>query len=193
MALTTSTMLPIGTNAPAFSLMDVVSGKKINLKTFADKQALLVMFICTHCPYVKHVQNELARVGSDYRGKSVGIVAISANNPVSHPDDAPEKLKAMAEKLGFSFPYCFDETQETAKTYTAACTPDFFLFDKDRKLVYRGQLDDSRPGNGKPNDGRDLRDAVDAVLADKPVSPEQKPSLGCNIKWRAGNEPPYAR
>ncbi len=193
MALTASTMLPLGTKAPPFWLTDVVSGKKINLETFADKQALLVMFICTHCPYVKHVQNELARIGSDYRNKSSGIVAISANDSAIQPDDAPEKLKAMAEKLGFGFPYCFDETQEIAKAYTAACTPDFFLFDKDRKLVYRGQLDDSRPGNDRPNDGRDLRTALDAVLADKPVPSDQKPSLGCNIKWRAGNEPPYAR
>ena len=193
MSLTSSTMLSLGTKAPAFSLTDVVSGKKTSLETFADKKALLVMFICTHCPYVKHVQNELARLGSDYGDKSLGIVAISANDVVSHPEDAPDKLKAMSEGLGFSFPYCFDETQEIAKTYTAACTPDFFLFEKDRKLVYRGQLDDSRPGNGKPNDGRDLRAALDAVLAGQPVASDQKPSLGCNIKWRAGNEPPYAR
>jgi len=193
MALTSSTMLPLGTKAPAFSLMDLVSGKKISLDTFADKRGLLVMFICAHCPYVKHVQNELARLGRDYLDKDVGIVAISANDVVSQPDDAPDKLKAMARNLGFNFPYCFDETQEFAKAYTAACTPDFFLFDKDRKLVYRGQLDDSRPENGKSNDGRDLRTAIDAVLAGRPVASGQKPSLGCNIKWRSGNEPPYAR
>jgi peroxiredoxin len=193
MALTSSTMLPLGTKAPAFSLKDVVSKKTISLETFADKKALLVMFVCAHCPYVQHVQSELARVGKDYREKSVGIVAISSNDPVSQPDDAPDKLKAMAEKLNFNFPYCFDETQETAKAYTAACTPDLFLFDTDHKLVYRGQLDDSRPGNGKPNDGRDLRAAIDAVVAGQPISSDQKPSLGCNIKWRAGNEPAYAR
>jgi len=186
-------MLPLGTKAPAFSLTDLVSSKKISLETFTDQRLLLVMFICAHCPYVKHVQNELARLGSDYHDKSAGIVAISANDVASHPDDAPDKLKAMAERLGFGFPYCFDETQEIAKAYTAACTPDFFLFDKDRKLVYRGQLDDSRPGNGKPNDGRDLRAALDAVLAGQPVASGQKPSLGCNIKWKTGNEPPYAR
>jgi len=193
MALTSSTMLPLGTSAPVFSLTDLVSSKKISLETFADQQALLVMFICTHCPYVRHVQTELTRLGSDYRAKSAGIVAISANDPTSHPEDAPDKLKAMAQRLGFSFPYCFDETQEIAKAYTAACTPDFFLFDKGRKLVYRGQLDDSRPGNDKPNDGRDLRAALDAVLVGHPVASAQKPSLGCNIKWRAGNEPSYAR
>ena len=193
MALTSSTMLPLGTKAPAFSLTDVVSGKTISLDAFTGRPALLVMFICTHCPYVRHVQNELAKLGRDYRDKNVGILAVSANDPVSHPDDAPDKLKAMAERLGFDFPYCFDETQEVAKAYTAACTPDLFLFDKDRKLVYRGQLDDSRPGNDKPNDGRDLRAALDAVLANRPVSSVQKPSLGCNIKWRNGNVPPYAR
>ena len=193
MALTSSTMLPLGTKAPAFSLTDVVSGKTISLDAFTGRPALLVMFICTHCPYVRHVQNELARLGRDYRDKNAGILAVSANDPVSHPDDAPDKLKAMAERLGFDFPYCFDETQEVAKAYTAACTPDLFLFDKDRKLVYRGQLDDSRPGNDKPNDGRDLRAALDAVLANRPVSSVQKPSLGCNIKWRNGNVPPYAR
>jgi len=193
MALTSSTMLPLGTKAPAFSLTDVVSGKTISLDAFTGRPALLVMFICTHCPYVRHVQNELAKLGRDYRDKNAGILAVSANDPVSHPDDAPDKLKAMAERLGFDFPYCFDETQEVAKAYTAACTPDLFLFDKDRKLVYRGQLDDSRPGNDKPNDGRDLRAALGAVLANRPVSSVQKPSLGCNIKWRNGNEPPYAR
>jgi peroxiredoxin len=193
MPVTSSTMLPLGTKAPPFSLKDIVSGEKVTLETFAGKKALLVMFICSHCPYVKHVQNELARLGSDYREKNAGIVAISSNDPVVQPDDAPDKLKAMAERLNFNFPYCFDETQGIAKAYTAACTPDFFLFNEDRKLVYRGQLDDSRPGNDKPNDGRDLRAACDAVLAGRPVPSDQKPSLGCNIKWRPGNEPDYAR
>jgi peroxiredoxin len=193
MPLTSSTMLPLGTKAPPFALKDVVSGQKVTLEAFAGKKALLVMFICSHCPYVKHVQNELARLGSDYREKNVGIVAISANDPVIQPEDAPDSLKAMAERLDFTFPYCFDETQEVAKAYTAACTPDIFLFNEDRKLVYRGQLDESRPGNDKPNDGRDLRAALDAALTGRPVASDQKPSLGCNIKWRPGNEPDYAR
>ncbi len=193
MALTASTMLALGTQAPDFRLPDVVSGKTISPATFAGKQALLVMFICRHCPYVVHVKEELARIGKDYAGKDLGIVAISANDVKHYPEDAPDQLKTMARELGFAFPFCYDESQETAKAYTAACTPDFFLFDKDRRLVYRGQLDDSRPDNGKPVTGLDLRAAIDAVLAGKPVSKEQRPSLGCNIKWRKGSEPPYAR
>jgi peroxiredoxin len=191
MALTPSTMLALGTQAPDFHLPDTVSGKTLSLDAFTGKKALLVMFICHHCPYVKHVQTELARLGKDYVQKEVGIVAISANNAAQYPDDAPGQLKTMAQELGFSFPFCYDESQETAKAYTAACTPDFFLFDGQRKLVYRGQLDDSRPGNGKPLDGRDLRSALDAVLANQPVSQEQQPSIGCNIKWKPGNEPAY--
>jgi peroxiredoxin len=184
-------MLELGTEATDFSLPDVVSGKTISLSTFAEKKALLVMFICQHCPYVQHVKEELARLGKDYAAKSIGIVAISANDAANYPDDAPDQLKAMATALGFAFPFCYDERQETAKAYTAACTPDFFLFDATRTLVYRGQLDDSRPGNGKPVTGRDLRAAIDAVLAGKPVSSEQRPSIGCNIKWKKGNEPAY--
>jgi peroxiredoxin len=192
MALTPSTMmLELGTPAPAFTLPDVVSGKPVSLETFVGKTALLVMFICRHCPYVVHVKDELARIGRDYAGKPLGIAAISANDATTHPDDAPDKLKAMAKELGFTFPFCYDESQATAKAYTAACTPDFFLFDAQRRLVYRGQLDDSRPGNGKPLNGKDLRDAIDAVLAGKPVRGDQKPSIGCNIKWKKGNEPPY--
>lgn len=191
MALTPSTMLPLGTKAPDFSLKDVVSGRTVSLADFKDKTALLVMFICRHCPYVVHVKDELALLGKDYAGTPAGLVAISANDPVTHPDDSPENLKKMAKELDFAFPYCFDESQETAKAYTAACTPDFFLFGKDRALVYRGQLDDSRPGNGKPLNGKDLRAAIDAVLAGKPVGAEQKPSIGCNIKWKKGNEPAY--
>ena len=191
MALTPSTMLPLGTAAPDFRLPDVVSGKTISLATFAGKKALLVMFICRHCPYVVHVKDELARLGKDYAKKDAGIVAISANDAANYPDDAPEQLKAMAQELGFTFPFCYDESQETATAYTAACTPDFFLFDANRKLVYRGQLDDSRPGNGKPLNGKDLRAAIDAVLAGKPVSADQKPSVGCNIKWKKGREPVY--
>ncbi|RUR79251.1 thioredoxin family protein [Chlorogloeopsis fritschii PCC 6912] len=191
MALTASTMLPIGTQAPDFNLPDVVSQQTISLSTFADKKALLVMFICRHCPFVKHVQAELAKLGQDYFQSDLGIVAISANDANNYPDDAPDSLKTMAKELGFQFPLCYDESQETAKTYTAACTPDFFLFDSDRKLVYRGQLDDSRPSNNKPVTGADLRAAIEAVLANKAVNPDQKPSIGCNIKWKPGNEPSY--
>ncbi len=191
MVRTLSTMLELGTQAPGFQLPDVTSGRTISLDTFADKKGLLVMFICRHCPYVKHVQEELARLGRDYRDKDVGIVAISSNDAAEHPEDAPESLREMASELGFGFPYCYDESQETARSYSAACTPDFFLFDAGRRLVYRGQLDDSRPGNGQPVTGRDLRAALDALLADKPVSTEQRASLGCNIKWRPGNEPAY--
>jgi len=191
MVMVESTMLPLGTTAPAFSLPDVVSGDTITLDTFADSQGLLVMFICQHCPFVKHVQEELARIGKDYGPKGVGIVAISANSLQTHPQDGPDNLKAQAEDLGFTFPYCFDETQDTAKRYTAACTPDFFVFDQDKKLVYRGQLDDSRPSNGVPVTGKDLRAALDAVLAGAPPADEQKPSVGCNSKWTPGNEPAY--
>lgn len=191
MALTASTMLSLGTQAPDFHLPDVVSGQTISLSTFADKKALLVMFICRHCPFVKHIKEELAQLGKDYINKGLGIVAISTNDAKNYPDDAPELLKAMAIELDFNFPFCYDESQETAKAYTAACTPDFFLFDAKQQLVYRGQLDESRPSNGKPVTGADLRAAIDAVLADKPVAGEQKPSIGCNIKWKPGNEPSY--
>ena len=192
MALTPSTMLALGTRAPDFDLPDVVSGRRVSLRTFAGKRALLVMFICRHCPYVQHVQAELSRLGRDYAEKDVGIVAISANDVAGYPDDAPDKLKAMAEGLEFLFPLCYDESQETAKAYTASCTPDFFLFDASRALVYRGQLDEARPGNNKPLTGKDLRAAIDAVLAGTPVSPDQKPSIGCNIKWKKGHEPDYS-
>jgi len=191
MVMVESTMLSLGTPAPDFSLPDVVPGDTVTLDTFADSQGLLVMFICVHCPFVKHVQEELARIGNDYGSKGLGIVAISANSLQTHPQDGPENLKAQAQELGFNFPYCFDETQETAKRYTAACTPDFFVFDKDKKLVYRGQLDDSRPSNGVPVTGTDLRAALDAVLAAESPTTEQKPSVGCNIKWTPGNEPAY--
>jgi peroxiredoxin len=186
MALTASTMLELGTPAPDFALVDVVSGQTISLAIFADRSALLVMFICRHCPFVKHVQTELASLGRDYQGKGLGIVAISANDVANYPEDAPEKLKDMANTLGFTFPFCYDETQETAKAYTAACTPDFFLFNHDRHLVYRGQLDDSRPSNGLPVTGADLRAAIEATLNNQPISPDQKPSIGCNIKWKPG-------
>lgn len=184
MSRTESTMLPLGTPAPDFQLPDVTSGKTISLDQFKDKKALLVMFICRHCPFVKHVQDELARLGKDYAGKSFGIVAISSNDASAYPDDAPERLRQMAGELGFNFPLCYDESQETAKAYDAACTPDFYVFDEKRQLAYRGQLDDSRPGNGKPVTGHDLRKAIDDLLAGRSVPAEQMPSLGCNIKWR---------
>ena len=191
MSLTPSTMLALGTSAPEIALPDVVSGKQIDLKTFAEQQALLVMFICAHCPFVKHIEQELAQLGQDYRKQSLGIVAISANSVETHPQDGPEQLKAQAETFGFSFPYCYDETQTVAKAYTAACTPDFFLFDGDRKLIYRGQLDDSRPSNGKPVTGQDLRAAIDSALAGNSPAQPQQPSIGCNIKWTPGQEPAY--
>jgi len=191
MALTPSTMLDLGTPAPEINLPDVVSGEQISLATFANDKALLVMFICRHCPFVLHVKHELTRLGNDYGETPLGIVAIGSNDAENFPNDAPEHLKAMAAELDFKFPYCYDETQEVAKAYSAACTPDFFLFDQQRKLVYRGQLDNARPESGAPIDGRDLRAAIDAVLADQPVSQDQNPSIGCNIKWKPGNEPSY--
>lgn len=193
MARTSSTMLPLGTQAPAFHLPDVVSGRMISLDTFKDKKALLIMFICRHCPYVKHVQQELARLGRDYADKSVGIVAITSNDPQQYPEDSPESSAEMARELGFTFPFCYDESQEVAKAYHAACTPEFYVFDASRRLVYRGQLDDSRPGNNLPVTGKDVRAALDAVLADAPVDQRQIPSIGCNIKWKPGNEPAYYR
>ena len=193
MVLTPSMMLALGTKAPDFQLPEVVSGETISLDNFKNKKGLLVMFICRHCPYVQHVKYELARFGKDFAGIDLGIVAISANDVKQYPEDAPEKLRAMSQELSFTFPLCYDESQEVAKTYAAACTPDFFLFDQERELVYRGQLDDSRPDNGNPVTGQDLRTAIDAVLGGNPISVEQKPSIGCNIKWKQGNEPNYFR
>jgi peroxiredoxin len=191
MARTASTMLALGTPAPDFALPEVTSGRIVSLASFADCKALLVMFICKHCPFVVHVRDELSRLGKDYAASGLGIVAISANDAANYPDDRPERLTAMVVEAGFVFPLLYDESQETAKAYTAACTPDFFLFDVGRRLVYRGQLDDSRPGNGIPVTGTDLRAAIDAVLAGRTVPAEQKPSIGCNIKWKPGNNPPY--
>ena len=189
MAETPSRMIALGTMAPEFTLPDVVSGQTVSLNTFAGRKAFLVMFICPHCPFVKHVQDELARLGRDYHDRDIAIIAISSNDAESYPDDSPPRLKDMAEKLGFRFPFCYDESQEIAKAYGAECTPDFFLFDATQKLVYRGQLDGSRPGNGVPVTGIDLRLALDSVLSDLPVDTNQKPSIGCNIKWKAGNAP----
>jgi len=186
-------MLELGTKAPGFSLPEVVSGRAISLDTFAGKKALLVMFICQHCPFVKHVKAELAKLGVDYSGKDIGIVGISSNDPAVSSDDSPEGLQRMVADWGLTFPVCYDESQEVAKSYAAACTPDFFLFDTNRRLVYRGQLDDSRPSNGKPVTGTDLRGAIEAVLAGHAVSAQQTQSVGCNIKWRPGNEPAYYR
>ncbi len=191
MVKTASTMLALGTAAPQFELPDVVSGKRISLATFADKKALLLIFLCQHCPFVKHVQDELAKIGHDYSDRSLGIVAISANDINNYPDDSPEKLKQMAQELSFNFPVCYDASQEVSKSYTAACTPDFFLFDGSQKLAYRGQLDDSRPSNGIPVTGKDLRQAINALIEDQEIDFEQKPSIGCNIKWKPGNEPEY--
>jgi len=188
----TSTMMPLGSPVPSFELPDVVSGDVYSIDSFNGKAALLIMFICRHCPYVVHVEQELANIGRDYRDSALGIIAISSNDSVGYPDDAPPRLKEMAMRLGFPFPFCFDDRQTVAKSFRAACTPDFYLFDRERKLVYRGQLDESRPGNTKPVTGRDLRAAIDAVLATRPVDPVQRPSIGCSIKWKPGNAPPYA-
>lgn len=191
MVLTPSTMLPLGTSAPEIGRRDVVSGKTIRLSDFEGSDALLVMFLCRHCPYVKHIEQALADLGRDFVTRPLGLVAISANDAVKYPDDAPDRLKAMATGLGFTFPLCFDADQAVAKAYTAACTPDFFLFNRARKLVYRGQFDDSRPGSETPVTGRDLRVAIEAALAGQPPLSVQHPSLGCNIKWKAGNAPSY--
>ena len=183
-----SVMLPLGTPAPPFALHDVVRGQIYSLDSFSDKTVLLVMFLCHHCPYVVHVEQGIATIGQDYKDTRLGIVGISSNDPVQYPEDAPPRLKEMAERLGFSFPFCFDETQDVAKAYRAACTPDFYLFDRERRLIYHGQLDDSRPGGNKPVTGRDLRTAIDAALAGKPVDGNQKAGIGCSIKWKRGKE-----
>jgi peroxiredoxin len=183
-------MLPLGSAAPDFHLPDT-NGGTVSLEDFPSAPALLVVFMCNHCPFVKHVQAELAKLGRDCRARGVAMVGISANDITSHPEDAPAKMAEEAKRAGYTFPYLFDSTQAVAKAYRAACTPDFYLFDSNRKLVYRGQLDDSRPGNGIPVTGKDLRAALDALLAGKPVPPNQKPSIGCNVKWTPGNEPDY--
>lgn len=185
MAQTESTMLELGTVAPDFALTDAVTGKTVRRDDFRGKQALLVIFICTHCPYVKHIEKSLGKLSQDYTGKPIGMVAISSNDVTTHPADSPAGLKKQAAEMGFKFPYLYDESQDVAQAYHAACTPDPYLFDSNFKLVYRGQFDSSRPGSGVPVTGTDLRAAIDAVLAGKPVPADQKPSVGCNIKWKA--------
>ena len=184
MALTPSTMMPLGTRAPAFTLPDTMSGKPLSLDALQGRVATVVMFICNHCPYVKHVNGGLVAVAKDYAPKGVGFVAISSNDVANYPDDAPPKMKEAAQRLGYPFPYLYDESQDIAKAYQAACTPDLFVFDKDLKCAYRGQLDDSRPGSGVPVTGKDLRAALDALVAGRSPGADQKPSVGCNIKWK---------
>jgi peroxiredoxin len=190
MVKTPSTMLPLGTAAPEFELPDA-RGDLHSLAKHPGARGHLVMFICNHCPFVKHLRSALADFGRAYQARGLAIYAISSNDVSSHPEDSPEKMAEEAKRVGYTFPYLYDEAQEVAQAYRAACTPDFFLFDNDRRLVYRGQFDDSRPGNGRPVTGSDLRGAVDALLEGRPISAEQRPSVGCNIKWKPGNEPEY--
>jgi peroxiredoxin len=190
MALTPSTMLPLGTTAPDFELPDT-NGKTVSLEDFKGAPALLVIFMCNHCPYVIHIRAGLAQLARDYAPKNIGIVGINSNDAKNYPDDSPAKMKDEVKRAGYIFPYLYDETQAVAKNYRAACTPDFFLFDRGRRLVYRGQFDASRPGNGVPVTSKDLRVALDAVLAGKTTSEFQAPSIGCNIKWKSGNKPDY--
>ena len=198
MVLTPSTMVKLGSPAPDFELKDVTTGQAVSLSSVSAKKAVLIMFICRHCPYVQHIKDGLSQLDKDYRGKDAAIIAISSNDATTHPEDAPGSLKEFVKEQGYSFPFLYDETQEVAKRYAAACTPDFFLYEyavgahgRAPLLVYRGQMDDSRPGNGKPVTGKDLRAAMDALLAGKPVSADQRASIGCNIKWKKGNEPEY--
>jgi peroxiredoxin len=192
MVAVNSTMLPLGTKAPDFHLPDT-TGNIVSLEDFKTSRALVVMFICNHCPYVKHIRTGLVELAREYQPGGVGFVAISSNDVENYPADSPEKMAEEAKSAGYLFPYLYDETQEVAKAYRAACTPDLYVFDQDQRLAYRGQLDDSRPGNNIPVTGKDLRAALDAVLSGKPVPQKQKPSIGCNIKWKPGNEPEYAR
>jgi peroxiredoxin len=185
MSPTESTMLELGTIAPDFALTDVVTGSSVRRDDFRGKKALLVLFICAHCPYVKHIEKGIAALGKDYAGKPLSVVAISSNDVITHPADSPAGLKQQAETFGFNFPYLYDESQAVAHAYKAACTPDIFLFDADFRLGYRGQFDESRPGNGIPVTGEDLRKAINQVLADQPIPIDQRPSIGCNIKWKA--------
>jgi peroxiredoxin len=191
MAAINSTMLPLGTKAPDFRLLDT-NGKLVSLSDFKTAQALAVVFICNHCPYVKHIRAGLSQFARDYVSRGVAMVGINSNDVEHYPADSPARMADEVKSAGYIFPYLYDESQAVAKSYAAACTPDIYLFDKEHRLVYRGQFDDSRPGNNLRVSGNDLRAAVDALLAGKPVSPTQKPSIGCSIKWKPGNEPPYA-
>jgi peroxiredoxin len=190
MVRTPSTMLPLGTKAPDFSLVNV-DGQTVSLSDFDDAPATLLIFMCNHCPFVKHLADPLSHFTAEYMDKGVAVIGINSNDAGNYPADSPEQMVREAEERGYRFPYLYDETQEVAKEYRAACTPDFFLFDRDRRLAYRGQFDDSRPDNGKPITGADLRAAIDTVLAGKKPSDQQRPSIGCNIKWKPGNEPDY--
>ena len=184
MARTYSEMIALGATIPAFSLLDTLSGKMISIDTIKGEHGTVFMFICNHCPFVVHVNDELVKLANEYKEKGIGFLAISANDVVKHPDDGPDRMKAIALQLAYPFPYCYDETQEVAKTFGAACTPDFFIYDANNQLVYRGQLDDSRPGNGIPVTGSDIRNALDSLITGNAVSTEQRPSIGCNIKWK---------
>ena len=186
MARTPSTMVTLGTKAPDFLLPDTISGKQLSLYNIKGETATMIMFICNHCPFVKHVNEELVKLGNDYKNKGIGFVAISSNDIINHPNDSPGLMTQVAKQLKYPFPYLYDESQETAKAYDAACTPDFFIYDKDLQLVYRGQLDDSRPGNEIPVTGKDIRHALDRLINNEPVSQDQRPSIGCNIKWKQG-------
>ena len=184
MARTPSTMVSLGTKALDFLLPDTVSGKQLSLVNIKGETATMIMFICNHCPFVKHVNAELVKLGNNYKIKGIGFVAINSNDVINHPEDSPGLMTQVAKQLKYSFPYLYDESQETAKAYDAACTPDFFIYDKDLRLVYRGQLDDSRPGNEIPVTGKDIRQALDCIINNEPVPQEQRPSIGCNIKWK---------
>jgi len=184
MPITPSTMIPLGTQAPDFTLFDTVSGKTLALKNLKSDKATVLIFMCNHCPFVKHIRNELIHVARDYMPDGVNFIAINSNDPQQYSEDSPENMKHVAEELKFPFPYLFDGTQEVAKAYDAVCTPDFFIFDSNMKCVYRGQFDDSRPSNDIPVTGKDLRTALDALLENRPVPQDQKPSIGCNIKWK---------
>jgi len=184
MAATPSNMLPLGFIAPSFSLYDTISGRKQTLDSLISEKATVIMFISNHCPFVKHVNDQLVKLANDYIPKGISFIAIGSNDVLNYPEDSPEKMKENAQRLKYPFPYLYDESQEIAKAYDAACTPDFYIFDKDKKCVYRGQLDDSRPGNGKPVTGKDIREALDAILNKTPINLKQRPSIGCNIKWK---------
>lgn len=187
MAAIESNMMPLGTKAPYFNLPDTISGKNKTLDELKSDNATVIMFICNHCPFVKHVQTGLVKLANDYIPRGISFVAISSNDAENYPDDSPERMRDVAKQFGYPFPYLYDESQAIARAYGAACTPDFYIFDKELKCVYRGQMDDSRPSNDIPVTGKDIRAALDAILEDQPVDQNQKPSIGCNIKWKSGN------